>query len=168
MRLSARELAEKYKDSVFRAAFSVSRNPDDAENVAQETSLSYMESTRQFENEEHIKAWLLRTAINKSKNVMRSFWHRNRTSLEDYMAGLTFHEPQDQELVEAVLSLPKSCRIVMYLYYYEEYSVKEVAGLLGLSEEAVKSRLFRGRKMLKELFSLIPYFDIILLLNSQT
>lgn len=149
MRLPVEKLAEKYKDSLFRAAFSVSKNPDDAEDVVQETFLQYMESSRQFESEEHIRAWLLRTAINKSKNVVRTFWHRNRTSLDDYLSGVPFQEPEDRELVEAVLSLPKLYRSVVYLYYYEDYSVQEIADMLRLSAGTVKTRLFRGRKLLK-------------------
>lgn len=151
MRLPVKELAEKYKDSIFRAAFSVSGNVEDAEDVVQETFIQYMESTREFESEEHIKAWLLRTAINKSKNIVRTFWHRNRTSMEDYMSGLQFREPEDRDLVDAVMSLPKMQRMVIYLYYYEDYSVSEIAKASGLSEAAVKGRLFRGRKMLKKM-----------------
>lgn len=150
MRLPVSELAEKYKDSIFRAALSVNGNVEDAEDVVQETFLQYIKSSRQFENEEHIKAWLLRTAINKSKNIVRTFWHRNRTSIEDYMAGLQFQEPEDRDLVNAVMALPKPQRTVIYLFYYEDYSVKEISELTGLSESAVKGRLFRARKMLKK------------------
>ena len=142
MRLPVSKLAEKYQENVFRAAFSVSRNPDDAEDVVQDTFLKYMESGRQFESEEHIKAWLLRTAMNRSKDMVHSFWHRNRGS---------FEEPCDRELVETVLSLPEKYRIPIYLFYYEDYSVKEIAGILKLPESTAKSRLYRGRKMLKDI-----------------
>ena len=151
MRLPVSKLAEKYQENVFRAAFSVSRNPDDAEDVVQDTFLKYMESGRQFESEEHIKAWLLRTAMNRSKDLVHSFWHRNRGSFEEYMDSVSFEEPCDRELVETVLSLPEKYRIPIYLFYYEDYSVKEIAGILKLPESTAKSRLYRGRKMLKDI-----------------
>ncbi|MDD5940639.1 MAG: sigma-70 family RNA polymerase sigma factor [Lachnospiraceae bacterium] len=149
MKLSAEYLAGKYQDNIFRAAFSVCRNREDAEDVTQDTFLQYMHTKREFESEEHIKAWLLRTAINKSKNLITAFWHRNRTSLEDYLAQVPFAGPQDRDLVEAVLRLPESVRIVVHLYYYEDYSVAEISELLHLSQSAVKNRLLRGRKILK-------------------
>lgn len=151
MRLSARELAEKYQENVFRAAFSVSQNQADAEDVVQDTFLKYMQSDRQFESEEHIKAWLLRTAISRSKDIIHTFWNKNRSSFEDYMESIPFQNPEDRELVETVLSLPKTYRIPIYLFYYEDYSVKEIADILKLSENTVKSRLYRGRKVLKKM-----------------
>lgn len=150
MKLPAEYVMEKYKDKLFRAAFSVSRNPQDAEDVVQDTLLQYMYARRDFASEEHVKAWLLRTAINRAKNLVMSFWRRNRLPLEDYVAELAFEMPEDRALVEAVLALPQKYRTVLHLYYYEDCSVSEVGELLRLSASAVKSRLLRGRRMLKE------------------
>lgn len=151
MRLPVRELAERYKDDIFRAAFSVCGNIEDAEDAVQEAFIQYMKSSRQFESEEHIRAWLLRTAINKAKNTVRTFWHRNRTSIEDYMDSLQFREPEDRDLAEAVMALPKKQRMVIYLYYYEDDPVSEISDITGLSESAVKGQLFRARKKLKQM-----------------
>lgn len=151
MRRPVEELVEKYRDSVFRAALSVSRNPEDAEDAVQDTFIQYMNSKRQFESEEHIRAWLLRVAINKSKNIMTSFWNRNRVAFEDYMKNTQFQEPEDRSLAEAVFSLTEKYRVVMYLYYYEEYPVREIAEILHISEGTVKSRLARGRKALRDI-----------------
>lgn len=79
------------------------------------------------------------------------FWHRNKVSLEDYLATIPFENPMDHELIDAVLSLPQKYRLVVHLYYYEDYSVKEIAAVLTLSESAVKNRLLRGRQMLKNM-----------------
>lgn len=144
-------MAAKYQNNVFRAAFSICRNPEDAKDIVQDTFLKYFESNRQFESEEHIKAWLLKTAINKSKNTLRTFWHRNRSTFEDYMDQLPFQEPEDQEMLETVMSLPEAYRIVIYLYYYEDYSVKEIAKVLGKPENTIKSHLYRARKTLKDI-----------------
>ena len=151
MRLPVDELVKNYKDSIFRAAISVCRNVEDAEDVVQDTYIQYMNSSRQFESEEHIKAWLLRTAINKSKNIVTSFWHRNRVDIDEYLEETQFQEPEDRQLVKAVLSLPKQYRIVVHLYYQEDYQVKEIAEILNIPDGTVKSRLSRGRKILKDI-----------------
>ncbi|MCH5351938.1 MAG: sigma-70 family RNA polymerase sigma factor [Acutalibacter sp.] len=149
MRLPLETLAQKYQISVYRAAFSVCKNPQDAEDVTQETFLSYHRSSGQFESEEHIRAWLLRVAINKGKNLRLSFWARNRQSLEDYLESLIFEEPEDRDLFTAVMALPEKYRTVIHLFYYEDYTVKEIAKILGAGEGTVKTRLHRGREMLK-------------------
>lgn len=151
MRQPVEELIEKYKDTVFRAALSVSRNPEDAEDVVQDTFIQYMNSPRQFENEEHIKAWLIRVAINKSRNVVNSFWNRKRVKFDDYLENTSFQKPEDRRLVEAVFSLSEKHRVCIHLYYYEEYSVREIAEILHISEGTVKSRLSRGRSELRSI-----------------
>ena len=149
MKLPVENLVRAYQENLFRAAFSICRSPQDAEDVVQETFIQYMRTDRDFESEEHIKAWLLRTAINRSKNVVRSFWHRNRTPMDDYLESVPFREPADRDLVQTVLSLPEKYRIVIHLFYYEDESVADIASLLGTSQSAVKNRLLRGRHMLK-------------------
>lgn len=149
MRLPLETLAQKYQDNVYRAAFSVCKNPQDAEDVTQETFLSYHRSSQQFESEEHIRAWLLRVAINKGKNLRLSFWSRNRQNVEDYMESLVFEFPEDRGLFTAVMALPEKYRTVIHLFYYEDYTVREIAQIVGVSEGTVKTRLHRGREMLK-------------------
>lgn len=151
MRLNPEYLVQKYQENIFRTAMSVCKNPQDAEDATQNTFVQYLKSDREFESEEHIKAWLLRTAVNQSKNMVTAFWHRNKISWEEYMDSIPFEEPRDQALVEAVLSLPAGYRIVIHLYYYEDYSVAEISDILHISESAVRSRLMRGRRKLKEI-----------------
>ena len=86
MRLDTEYLVQRYKDDLYAAAFSIVKSREDAEDIAQETFLRYWNSDKQFESEAHIKAWLLRVAINRAKNTALSFWRRNRVSYEDYMA----------------------------------------------------------------------------------
>ena len=149
MRRTVPVLVERWGDSLYRAAFAVCRNPQDAEDVVQETLLAYYRSDKEFDSDEHIRAWLIRVALNKAKNATICFWRRNRRSLEDYMESLTFEADSDRELLDAVLRLPERYRIVLHLFYYEDYSIKELAALLKLSEGAVKSRLSRARGMLR-------------------
>ena len=150
MRQSVQELAASYQGSLFAAAFNVCKNAQDAEDVVQDTFVQYYTTKKEFESEQHIRAWLMRVAVNKAKNVNRTFWRRNKISIEDYMETLVFETPAAETLFETVMQLPEKYRIVIHLYYYEEYAVREIAQILKLSESNVKIRLSRGRAMLKE------------------
>lgn len=150
MRQSVQELAASYQGSLFAAAFNVCKNAQDAEDVVQDTCVQYYTTKKEFESEQHIRAWLMRVAVNKAKNVNRTFWRRNKISIEDYMETLVFETPAAETLFETVMQLPEKYRIVIHLYYYEEYAVREIAQILKLSESNVKIRLSRGRAMLKE------------------
>lgn len=150
MKQTVQELVALYQNNLFAAAFNVCKNAQDAEDIVQETFIQYYTINKEFDNEQHIRAWLLRVAINKAKNVNHTFWRRNKLSLEDYMETLTFETPQSENLFETVMQLPEKYRIVIHLYYYEDYSVREIADILRLSESNVKMRLSRGRGLLKE------------------
>lgn len=150
MRQPVQELIERYQGNLFVAAFQICKNREDAEDVVQDTFLQYHTNKKEYESEEHIRAWLLRVAINKAKNVNLTFWRRNKQPLEDYMETLTFETKEASDLFEAVLALPEKYRVVIHLFYYEDYSVKEIAGVLKVSESNVKVRLSRGREMLKQ------------------
>lgn len=150
MRQPVQELAASYQGSLFAAAFNVCRNAQDAEDVVQDTFVQYYTTKKEFESEQHIRAWLMRVAVNKAKNINRTFWRRNKISIEEYMETLVFETPAAETLFETVMQLPDKYRIVIHLYYYEEYAVREIAQILKLSESNVKIRLSRGRAMLKE------------------
>ena len=150
MRIPIRELAEKYQNSLYAAAFNICKNPADAEDAVQDTFLQYHLNKQEYDSEQHIRAWLLRVAINRAKNITHSFWRRNRQSLEDYMETAVFETPDLSDVFRAVMELPEKYRIVIHLFYYEDYSVNEIAEVLKLSVSNVKVRLSRGRKLLKE------------------
>lgn len=150
MRQPVQELAASYQGSLFAAAFNICRNAQDAEDVVQDTFVQYYTTKKEFESEQHIRAWLMRVAVNKAKNINRTFWRRNKISIEEYMETLVFETPAAETLFETVMQLPEKYRIVIHLYYYEEYAVREIAHILKLSESNVKIRLSRGRAMLKE------------------
>ena len=118
-------------------------------NVVIPKMIQYYTTSKDFEDEQHIRAWLIRIVINKAKNTTLAFWRRNRRSLEDYIETLTFENPESENLFEEVLKLPEKYRIVIHLFYYEDYSVREIADILKLSESNVKTRLSRGRSLLK-------------------
>lgn len=150
MEQSMKELVERYRDNLFAIAFNICKNAADSDDIVQETFVQYYLTKQKFESEQHIRAWLIRVAINKAKNVTRTFWRQHKVSLEEYMETLVFEAPEDEALFETVMALPQKYRLVIHLYYYEEYSVHEIAAALKLTESNVKVRLSRARGMLKE------------------
>ena len=148
MRQPVQQLIERYQNSLYAAAFNTCQNQMDAEDVVQETFVQYYTSRKEFESEQHIRAWLLRVVINKARNINRTFWKKNKCSLEDYIETLTFPNSQSRDLFEEVMKLPDKYRIVIHLFYYEDYSVREIADILKLSKSNVKVRLSRGRALL--------------------
>jgi len=152
MRMQTEVLVERYQQNMFAAALSACKDPQDAEDAVQEALLAYHTSGKEFESEEHIRAWLLRVAINKAKNMRMSFWKKHKVSLEDYIESISFETEQESELFEAVMELPEKYRVVLHLYYYEDYSIREIGKILRRTENTVKSQLSRGRALLKESF----------------
>ncbi len=150
MRQSIELLIEKYKNNLYAIAFNVCKNAYDAEDVVQDTFIQYISQRKEYDNEQHLRAWLIRVAINMAKNKSTAFFRRNALPLEDYAESLSFETPEASELFLAVMALPESYRVVIHLYYYEDYTVSEIAKILRLSESNVKVRLSRGRNMLKD------------------
>jgi RNA polymerase sigma-70 factor (ECF subfamily) len=100
----------------------------------------------EFIADENCKAWLLRVTVNLSKNLLKSGWFTKRGELSEDIPSA---DREDLGLIESVMSLPPKYRAVIHLYYYEGYSVKEIADILGISPENVRKRLQHGRKYLK-------------------
>ena len=149
MNLPVEKLIEEYQNSLYVAAFSICKNNHDAEDVVQDTFIKYISKNNDFESKEHIKAWLLRVAINLAKNKMTTFFRRKVVPMEDYMLDIEMPSEDSNNLLNAVMRLPQKYRIVIHLFYYEDYSVKEIADILKISPDNVKTRLTRGRKQLK-------------------
>ena len=156
MREPVEKMIEQYQKHVFAAAFSICQNIADADDVVQYTFLKYHCSKKEFSSHEHIKAWLLRVAINKARDHTRSFWKKNTISMEELMMAspdqeeLTLAQKDEgKRILENVMKLPAKYRIVIHLFYYDDLSVAEIAKILGLSESNVKTRLSRARNMMK-------------------
>lgn len=141
-------LAGKYKDTVFRVALNALGSPADADDIVQEVLLRLWKRSEPFENEAHAKHWMIRVALNLCKNVFRAPW-RKHLPLEELDAFTVFDTPEQGALYAEVMALPEKYRTVLYLFYYEEYSVKEIAQLLDVSQSVVTTRLSRARQALK-------------------
>lgn len=150
MRIPTEELIDKYNKNIYALAFNICKNKADAQDIVQDTFINYHVSDKEFESEEHIKAWLFRIAINKSKNITKSFWHKSRVTFEEYMNVIHFKDEKNKVLFEEVMNLPEKYRIVIHLFYYEDYSIEEISECLNLSKSNVGVRLNRARNMLKK------------------
>lgn len=141
---------EKYKDNIFAIGFNYFKNSIEADDVVQETFLKLARSGKDFENEEHLRNWLIRVAVNECKRVSLSSWIKKKVSLEEYSGQIDFETQEESQVFTAVMSLPKKYRQVIHLYYYEDYCTAEIADILGISRTAVTTRLLRGREKLKQ------------------
>ena len=143
-------LVTLYLDCIYRIALNGCKNDMDAENVVQNTFMKLLEKEECFADDEQAKFWLIRVAMNECKSLWRTSWKRKVTSMEDLSAEPAFVMPERSELYYAVRELPVKYRQVVHLYYFEDYSVREIAGIMKLSETAVQNRLLRARQKLKE------------------
>lgn len=136
----------KYSTLLIKLAFSYVKNMADAEDICQDVFISLIKRGRCFESTEHEKAWLLRVTINKCKNRLKSSWNKLHVPLEEDIGYL----PEEySEVLVTVLSLPLKYRTVIHLYYYENYSIIEIAKLLGKNPSTIGTMLSRGRNILK-------------------
>ena len=150
MRLSLEQAMGEHGKSVFAAALSLLKNREDAEDVVQDTFLRFYTGKKEFESDDHLRAWLLRVAVNRAKDLLRSAHRQRELPFAEAPAELAFPSEESRELFRAVMDLPEVYRIVVHLYYYEDYPVKEIARILRLPQAAVKTRLFRGRQLLRK------------------
>ena len=141
-------LARQHAPAVYRLAYARTGSRADAEDVMQEVFLRLIQAKPAFSNQAHAKAWLLRVTSNCANDLFRLPWRKREASLEEETA--VSEGPEEGSVTEAVLSLPARYRIPVHLFYYEGYSVAEIAGILRKSEGTVKSRLFRARKLLRD------------------
>lgn len=143
------EIYDKYKNTVYRTAFAYCRNTADAEDITQEVFIKHFQRDKNFPDEESEKAWLIRVTANRCKDLFKSFRYRNCTVPLDEV-NLIYETPEESDVYHAVMELPAKYRLVIHLYYYEEYSVKEIGGIIGKSETAVQTQLYRARNLLRK------------------
>ena len=144
------EVVDQYKDAIYRAALTVTGNFADAEDIMQEVFLQYFRGQPDFQSAAHEKAWLLRCTINAAKNLLRTSWYRRRADVDLTQLPGGAPDESGSEVLQAVMQLPERYRTAIYLYYYENYSVREIAQITGRSESAVGQHLSRGREKLRK------------------
>ena len=146
-RQEAERLAETYADLILRLAYTYLNHTQDAQDICQTVFLKLLEKAPAFASPAHEKAWIIRTTANACKDSLRAA-HRRNVGLEAAAATPAPAAP-DSDVLDAVMALPRKYREALYLHYYEGYSVREIASLLGQSESAVSAHLSRGRKSLR-------------------
>lgn len=141
-------VVETYSSMLLRLACTRLDTTADAEDAVQETFLKLLTAKPVFRDAEHEKAWLIRTTLHRASDIRRLAEKRN-VPLEE--AAQAAAPEQENELLAVVRSLPEKYSAVIHLYYYEGYSIKEIAKLLGLPTPTVGTRLARGRERLRQM-----------------
>jgi len=140
------EMTKKYFSMIYKLVLNQTKSRDIADDVVQDVFLKYIQKDVDFKSEEHVKAWLIRVAINCSKSVFTSSWFKKTEELTD---DITFETPEKSDVYYATLELPQKYRAVIHLFYYEDMSVAEISKTLNEKESTIKSQLHRARKMLE-------------------
>lgn len=141
---------ERHSDTVRRLCMIHLKNYADTEDIFQTVFLKYVLSSVCFESEEHEKAWFIRVTINACKDLLKSFFRSRTTSLDEIMELPSALPAENKEVLEAVLSLPKKYRDVVYLHYFEDYTAPQIGNILGKNVNTVYTLLTRSRQMLRE------------------
>lgn len=122
----------------------------DTEDIFQNVFLKYALSSRSFESPEHEKAWFIRVTINACKDLIKSFFRSRTVSLDQLMEQPGQLLEDHREVLEAVISLPRKYREVIYLHYYEGYTAPQISEILGKNTNTVYTLLARSKNLLKE------------------
>jgi RNA polymerase sigma factor (sigma-70 family) len=139
---------ETYADTVRRICFLYLKSSHDVEDIFQEVFLQLLKHEEGFANPAHEKAWLIKVAVNKCRDLHRSFFRSRVISLDEL--ELPYEDEPQNDLIRELLALPQNYRDVLYLHYYEGYTASEISKIVGARENTVYSWLHRARLALKE------------------
>ncbi|MDR1183540.1 MAG: sigma-70 family RNA polymerase sigma factor [Coriobacteriales bacterium] len=145
----AKRAIDKYADTVRRICFVHLKNYRDTEDVFQEVFMKLILRDHDFKSEDHEKAWLIRVTVNACKDVLKSFFRRKISSIEEIADEPSYEADDEREVLDAVLRLPENYRVVVYLHYYEGYSAPEIADILKRKENTIYTWLSRAREQLR-------------------
>ena len=141
------EVIQREKELVYRLAFSQCHQKDQADDIFQNVMYRYMKRKPVFESLEHETAWFIRVTLNCSKTSLKSFWHNKVDEIDEQTY---IFEKQEIDLTPYLNKLSKKYNVVLYLFYYEGYSTKEIAELLHIKENNVRVLLNRARNQLRK------------------
>ncbi|MDF9825730.1 RNA polymerase sigma-70 factor (ECF subfamily) [Breznakia sp. PF5-3] len=141
------KILELHANTVYKVAMSQVKNPDDAKDIFQEVFLRLVKYQKDFESDEHLKAWLIRVTINCCKDFFKNRYNANKQEL---VVEIPFEDPTHHEVFYYVQELDEKYKVVIHLFYYEQYSIADIAKLLDTNESTIKTRLSRARENLKK------------------
>lgn len=172
------DIYDKYSQMIYRISLLHTGNEEDAKDIMQEVFMKLIYTAPCFDNHEHEKKWIIRVTVNLCHDHLRSYWRKNKVSLDDYVAESMMSKQKETgfyitsgsvavadgsyltncaavadetstDLSELIFSMPDKYKDVIHLHYFEGYSIAEIAKILEIGESAVKMRLKRGRTYLK-------------------
>lgn len=143
-------LFDEHADMVYRIALNIVKNREEAQDIVMDTFTALIRQDC-FNDRTHAKAWLIRTAENKSLNVLKSGRIKRNIPLDELLENTLSSPANDSEhdILDLVMRLPEKLRTTVYMFYYEDMPAADIAAALGISENTVYKRLERGRSMLK-------------------
>lgn len=144
------EVLDCYGSMLYRLCLVMLRNSADAEDAVQEVLLKYLQKAPDFVTARYQKAWLLKVAANQCRDMLRLRWRF--VPLEDALLYTATPEPENRELLEALMQVPEKYRLVLMLHYVEGYTSEEIGKLIGRTPSAVRMRLRRGRELLEKAY----------------
>ncbi len=148
--LEFEQVVRQYADTVYAVCVMRLNNTADAEDCFQDVFLKLYTDPPELRGTEHLKAWLIRVAINRCKNCIRD--QRRTIPVEAVPETPSIRSDDARDISWALMRLEPKYRDVLYLYYVERYKVAEIGEILTMSPSAVKNILFRGRKKLKKIY----------------
>ena len=155
--MELKDIVERQHKRVYRIAMLMLNNVSDAEDAVQNVFLKYIEKGSSFEDIEHEKAWFITVTRNYCKDQLKNFWKRN-VDMGDIPEQIQ-EEEQDNELLEHIMKLPDKYKEVIYLFYYEDYSIKEMSKILDRKESTIQTQLKTARDKLKKVIQEVSYYE---------
>ncbi len=146
-----REIYERNVDDIFGLCFSYLKNIHDCEDAVSAVFIKLMNSKPVFQSTKQEKAWLIITACNHCKSLLRFSLRHPKIDISSLPEQEYWDDTQNVEFLELLLDLPEKHKIVVYLHYYEGYSLTEIASILKAKESTIRSRLFYAKKKLSKL-----------------
>lgn len=144
------EIIDKYKDMVYKIAYTMTCNIHDSEDVLQDVFFKFIKTFPNFNDENHEKAWFIRVTINRCKTLLSSAWFKRTLNLNMDIPNDIEKDSEKFDLFTSVMNLPSKYKIIIHLYYYEDYSVKEISTILSIKESTIQSQLMRARSILRK------------------
>ncbi len=142
---------DQYYDMIWRICLMQMGKEEDAYDAVQETFLRLIRKGKVFRDTEHAKAWLIQTAVNYCRDVHKSAWRQHYAGDEGLeLLNTETYSERDREVFETLMELPKEQRVILYLYFYEGYSLKEIAGLLKVNASTLRSRFAKAKERMRE------------------
>ncbi len=139
-----------FKNDIYRLAYSYTNNISYSDDITQSVFIKLYRKMDKFDSDISVKKWLIKVTINECKSLFLSSWYKRITSITDKENNISI-DLKDNDILSCIMELPKKYKLVIYLYYYENYKIKEIAEVLKMNENTVKTNLSRARDMLRNI-----------------